>query len=77
MHCQRVCPENTDFRDWVEGDQVFSEEETAHILNSTPSNRLPQETAKKLEQLDLLEDSQLLGRNLDALLKRQERRQVL
>jgi hypothetical protein len=77
MHCQRVCPENTGFRDWIEDDQVFSEEETTHILNSTQSNRLPQETAKKLEQLDLLEDSQLVGRNLDALLKRQERRQVL
>ena len=73
MHCQRVCPENIGFRDWVEGDQVFSEEETTHILNSTPSNRLPEETAKKLEQLDLLEDSQLLGRNLGALLRRQER----
>lgn len=71
MHCQLVCPENLSFRHWVEDDQVFSEEETALILDSTPPNRFPKETVKKLEQLDLLEDSQLLGRNLDVLLRRQ------
>jgi hypothetical protein len=72
MHCQRVCPENAHFRDWVEGNQTFSEEETNCILKSTPSDRLPHETARKLAQLCLLEDTHLLGRNLKALLSRQE-----
>jgi epoxyqueuosine reductase len=72
MHCQRVCPENAHFRDWVEGNQAFSEEETNCILKSTPSDRLPHETARKLAQLCLLEDTHLLGRNLKALLSRQE-----
>jgi hypothetical protein len=71
MRCQRVCPENADFLNWVEGDQVFSEEETALILDSTPQDHLPPETARKLEQLNLLEDSHLLGRNLGALLKQE------
>jgi len=60
MHCQRVCPENPRFLDWVEGDYTFLEEETNCILRSTPSNRLPYETAKKLAKLGLLEDSLLL-----------------
>jgi epoxyqueuosine reductase len=71
MYCQRACPENTDFRDWVEGDHSFSEEETNLILKSTQPDRLPHETAKKLEQLCMLEDTHLLGRNLKALLERQ------
>lgn len=72
MYCQRACPENADFRDWVEGDHTFTEEETNLILKSTPPDRLPYETAKKLEQLCMLEDTHLLGRNLKALLGRQE-----
>jgi epoxyqueuosine reductase len=68
MHCQRVCPENVNFRDWVEGNHAFSEEETNLILKSTPPDRLPDETARKLVELSLLEDTHILGRNLKALL---------
>jgi epoxyqueuosine reductase len=71
MRCQKVCPENANFRDWVEGDHAFSEEETNCILTSSPPDRLPHETARKLAQLSLLEDTHLLGRNLKALLERQ------
>lgn len=71
MRCQRTCPKNRGFLDWIEGDLVFSEEETALILNSTSADRLPPETAKKLEQLNLLEDSLLLGRNLGVLMRKQ------
>jgi len=70
MYCQTACPENADFRDWVEGDHAFTEEETNLILKSTPPDRLPHETAKKLEQLCMLEDTHILGRNLKALLER-------
>jgi epoxyqueuosine reductase len=55
IDCQRVCPKNANFRDWVEGNQTFSEEETNLILKSTPRDRLPDETARKLAQLSLLE----------------------
>jgi hypothetical protein len=68
MHCQRVCPKNVNFRDWVEGNHAFSEEETNLILKSTPPDRLPHETARKLVQLSLLEDTHILGRNLKVLL---------
>jgi epoxyqueuosine reductase len=71
MLCQKACPENADFRDWVEGDHTFTEEETTLILKSTPPERLPRETARKLEQLSMLEDTHILGRNLKVLLERQ------
>jgi epoxyqueuosine reductase len=71
MRCQNVCPKNSGFLDWIEGNLVFSEEETSCILNSTSADHFPPETAKKLEQLNLLEDSPLLGRNLGVLLHRQ------
>ena len=67
LRCQRVCPEDTPFLDWVEGNSTFSEEETTLILNSTPPDRLPSETARKLERLDMLEYSEMLGRNLGVL----------
>ncbi len=73
MRCQRACPENLPYLDWIEHEHTFSEQETACILSSPPSRDLPAQTAKKLEQLGLLEDSRLLGRNLDVLLKRRER----
>ena len=72
LHCQRICPENRHLVEWVEGDHKFSEEETALILSSTPADRLPSETAKKLERLDIIEYADVLGRNLAALLWRQE-----
>jgi epoxyqueuosine reductase len=70
MYCQRVCPENVNFRDWTEGNHAFSEEETDLILKSTPPDSLPSETARKLAQLSLLEDTHILGRNLKVLLQK-------
>ena len=72
LHCQRACPENRHLVKWLEGDHEFSEDETALILSSTPAKRLPSETAKKLERLDIIEYADVLGRNLAALLWRQE-----
>jgi epoxyqueuosine reductase len=70
MYCQRACPENANFRDWAEEGCTFSEEETDLILKSTPPESLPSETARKLVQLSLLEDTHILGRNLRVLLQR-------
>jgi epoxyqueuosine reductase len=72
LRCQRVCPENKDVRDWIEGDEIFSEEETAILLAGTPLERLPERTVSKLERLDLVELLDVLPRNLDALLHRRD-----
>lgn len=68
LRCQKVCPENIPFLGWVKDEHVFSDEETSLILNSTPPNRLPSETARKLEQVNMLEYSEMLGRNLRVVL---------
>jgi len=72
LRCQKVCPENTPFLDRVECNEIFSQEETDLILDSTPPARLPSETVKKLERLDMLEYSDILGRNLSVLLREGE-----
>jgi hypothetical protein len=70
-----VCPQNADFREWVEDAEVFSEIETTLLLRCVSPDSLPAEIVKKLGRLDLLEYSDVLGRNLDALLSREERNQ--
>ena len=72
LRCQMVCPQNADFREWVEEAEVFSEEETTLMLKRAPSDPCASEIVKKLGRLDLLEYSDVLGRNLDALLSRDE-----
>jgi epoxyqueuosine reductase len=68
LHCQRVCPENKQMRGWIEGDEVFTEEEAAHLLQGTAQEHLPPEMAAKLERLDLIELLEVLPRNLAPLL---------
>jgi epoxyqueuosine reductase len=70
LHCQRVCPQNKDFLEWVEEGAEFSQEETALILDGVPSDQLPASTVRKLEQLDLIEYLDGLPRNLSALFHR-------
>ncbi len=67
LACQRVCPRNAGFLERVDGDRIFSEEETRLILSREPQNRLPPETVRKLDELDLLEYLDVLPRNLNAL----------
>ncbi|HJX39202.1 MAG TPA: 4Fe-4S double cluster binding domain-containing protein [Anaerolineae bacterium] len=68
LHCQRACPENKKVRDWIVGDELFSEEETALLLDGVAQERLPSETVAKLERLDLIELLEIIPRNLSALL---------
>jgi epoxyqueuosine reductase len=70
LHCQRVCPENKDFLPWIEGDETFSEEETAFLVEGVSLERLPVATAKKVERLDLIEYLDLLPRNLSVIFNR-------
>lgn len=78
LRCQIVCPQNIAFRKWIEGDQVFSEEETALILNRTPIDLLPGETVEKLRRADLSDGlmgiKSDLARNLTVLLRTEESR---
>ena len=68
LYCQMACPENSAFLDWIEHEGTFSEEETNLILHSTPRGRFPTETAEKLKRLDMLEYSNILGRNIRLLI---------
>jgi epoxyqueuosine reductase len=70
LHCQRVCPQNKDFLEWIEEGAEFSQEETALILEGIPSDQLPAATVRKLEQLDLIEYLDTLPRNLSVLFDR-------
>jgi len=64
LDCQRICPQNKDFLEWVEEGAEFSREETALLLEGVPLDQLPAETGRKLEQLDLIEYFDALPRNL-------------
>jgi len=68
MICQNVCPANKPFVGRVVDEATFSEEETDLILRNASKEDLPPETQEKLERIGMLEDFELLSRNLKALL---------
>jgi epoxyqueuosine reductase len=69
MKCQLVCPVNKRFAKWVEEGESFNEAETELILNGVPPDRIPPETARKLNRGYMLEYLDVLPRNLRALAK--------
>ena len=69
MKCQLICPVNKQFVKWVEEGENFSESETELILNEVPLDRLPPETAHKLNRSYMAEYLDVLPRNLRALMK--------
>jgi epoxyqueuosine reductase len=64
MHCQRACPENRTFLEWIEGDEEFSHEETSLLLRGALPAQLPAATVQKLQRLELLDSLNTLPRNL-------------
>ena len=72
LHCQRVCPQNRKFLQWIEEKEEFSQEETVLLLEGVPRDRLPAETVTKLEHLDLIEDIDTLPRNLGVFFGKQK-----
>ncbi len=68
LHCQKACPQNADFLEWIQPGAEFSEEETSLILDGVRLEKLPAATAKKLEKLYMLEYFDILPRNIRALL---------
>ena len=62
--CQQCCPANKPFLNWFEGNQEFTHEETDLLLQGTALERIPVETRRKLEALELLDALDILPRNL-------------
>lgn len=70
MRCQRACPLNKQFIEWIGEEEEFTEEETALLLDGVSQDKLPEETLRKLAQLDILEDLGILPRNLGVFFKK-------
>jgi len=70
MYCQRVCPENKRFINWIGDEEEFSEEESSIILEGTPKDKLPTITLQKLQRLSLVDYYDRLHRNLSAFFKK-------
>ena len=68
LHCQRECPQNQDFLEWVEEGEEFSAEETALLLQGAALERLPAATVEKLQRCDLVDVLDVIPRNLGVLL---------
>ena len=70
MRCQRACPLNKQFLDWIGEEEEFSEEETALLLDGASRDKLPEETVRKLAHLDILDDIGILPRNLGVFFRK-------
>ncbi len=69
MRCQSVCPADKGLLNRFEEKESFTEEETELILKGTSRHKLPKATVGKLQRLSLLDDIDVMPRNLNALLK--------
>ena len=69
MVCQLACPANKRFFNWFEEEGSFTEEETELILKGTSPKQLPHATVEKLEKFYLLDQMDVIPRNLDVLIK--------
>ncbi len=68
--CQKVCPANKKLRKMVVEGAMFSESETAAILQGNSRELFPPGAVQKLERLDMIEYDGVLGRNLDVLIRK-------
>jgi epoxyqueuosine reductase len=68
MICQDVCPANKDHTAWIMPGGDFSERETGMILDGVSKDKLPANTAQKLQNVCMLESYELLQRNLGVLI---------
>ncbi|MFX0116248.1 MAG: 4Fe-4S double cluster binding domain-containing protein [Candidatus Hodarchaeota archaeon] len=69
LHCQKACPENKKFLQWVDQGVEFSEEETGMFLKGVALNQLPAPTRTRLKNYDLLDYLDLFPRNLGVFFK--------
>jgi len=69
MRCQDVCPANKDYSKYIVSGREFSEEETLMILKGVSKDKLPLYTIEKLKKLCLLDEYNILQRNLEVLIR--------
>jgi epoxyqueuosine reductase len=68
MRCQDACPANKNLVDWVIPGAEFLEDETTMIVMNVPIDDLPRKTLEKLKTIHMLDDYNVLGRNIRALM---------
>ena len=68
MMCQDVCPANKEFTNRIDEGEAFTEEETLMIWDGIPMGKLPRVMIEKLRTLNMIDDYDLLQRNLRVLL---------
>ena len=71
MLCQKYCPEDKVFLDWVEDAEEFSDQETSLLLRGVTPDQLPKVTTEKLEHLELLDALDQMPRNLGIFLRKE------
>ena len=71
MICQKVCPANKDVARRIETKAIFDTKETDVIINGVSKVRLPRKTLEKLNQLDMMDYYNVLGRNFKVLIDKQ------
>jgi len=74
LHCQRVCPEDKRFMNWIVEKEEFSQDETELLLEGQQNAHLPRVLLEKLKNLDLSDPDSLnsLPRNLRVFLNRKK-----
>jgi len=70
MICQDICPVNKDHTNWIVEGGKFLEEETLIILKGVLKDKLPLDTIEKLKKLYMLNNYNLLQRNLRVLINK-------
>ena len=74
MRCQLVCPVNKNQLTNIVAGPVFSETETALLLQQIPLDALPDETRRKPSAIAMDDSYEVLARNLEVLIKAQDLR---
>jgi len=65
MRCQKACPENKAFWNWIEEGPQFSHDETVLLLAGASGDQLPTAIKEKLEGFDLMQLLYTMPRNLE------------
>lgn len=69
LYCQTICPANKNVINWIEKGPEFSQLETQMILEGKTIDQLPEISAEKLKEKELVEYLELFPRNLNVFLK--------
>ena len=71
MFCQKACPMNKKFLNWIEDGAAFSEKETDYLFKRVLPDNMPKTMVEKSEKLGMTEYTGVLGRNLKAIMENQ------